>query len=178
MARIVLRYFAFTKHSESASMKKGTIIVILVSTHLLTLALGFFGAALYLRQTLVRAASMTNSLAIISHYSLFTQAQRTLGSDDDYRDALLLFLKALDNARSPDGPLFTLEVYKAEKALTYVRLSRVEENGGNHQESREYMNEARDICRELNWRDCSSERLVMLVEKLDQEDAFSESKDK
>jgi hypothetical protein len=48
----------------------------------------------------------------------------------------------------------------------------------NHQKSQEYMNTALDICRQLNWKDCSSERLIMLVEKLDESNVFSEPNEK
>src|SRR4030042_6298600 len=111
-------------------MKKGTKIILLIVSHILVLIIGFTGALWYVEENLKKANAMMNSSSIISRYLMLAQAQRALGKDQDYRDSLLIFLKALEEARSPIDPLFDEKSYNTDKTLTLVRLSLVEKKIG------------------------------------------------
>jgi len=50
--------------------------------------------------------------------------------------------------------------------MTYGRLAILEEKYGNPKEYEKYMREASKGCEEINWRDCSPERIRQLIERL------------
>jgi hypothetical protein len=107
---------------------------------------------------------------------MLAQAQRALGGDEDYRDSLLMFLKALDEARSPIDPLFDEKSYNTDKTLTLVRLSLVEQKIGDSRKSEDYMNKALESCKKIGWKDCSEPNLTWFTERLDRNTVFGEQK--
>ncbi len=102
-------------------MKKRTKIILLIVSHVLVLIIGFAGALWYVESNLKKVNALMNSSSIISRYSMLAQAQRALGKDEDYRDSLLMFLKALDEARSPTDRLFDEKGYNTDKTLTLAQ---------------------------------------------------------
>ena len=119
---------------------------------------------------------MMNSSSIISRYLMLAQAQRALGKDQDYRDSLLIFLKALEEARSPIDPLFDEKSYNTDKTLTLVRLSLVEKKIGDSRKYEEFMNKALESCKKIGWKDCSESKLIWFTERLDKNSIFGEQK--
>lgn len=111
--------------SNSMKIKK---LIILTVSHILVLCIGFSGSIYYFENVLEKMYASKNSMALISHYSLYTEIQRAEGSLEDYREALLLFNKALDLAKSKKDLFFSETAYKADKVFTNVRLSELEKN--------------------------------------------------
>lgn len=157
-------------------MKKRTKIILIIASHVLVLVIGFGGALWYVKDNLEKANAMMNSSSIISCYLMLAQAQCALGKDEDYRDSLLMFLKALDEARSPIDPLFDEKSYNTDKTMTLVRLSLVEKKIGNSQKSEGYMNKALESCKKIGWKECSEGKLIWFIERLDKNSVFGEQK--
>ena len=155
-------------------MQKSTKIVLLIVSHVLVLIIGFAGALWFLEDDIKKGNALINSTSMISRYLMLSQAQRALGENEDYRDSLLMILKALDEVRSPIDPLFDEKSYNADKTLTLVRLSLVEKKIGDSRKSEDYMNEALEFCEKIGWKDCSESKLIWITERLDRNSVFGE----
>ena len=149
-------------------MRRPFKIAILMLSHLTACAVGVFGCIWYLQQSMIEANSMMNSMMVLSRHQAYVKTQRTLGNDDDYRNALLTFSNALDQARSYKDSFFDDKLYYTDKTLTYIRLARLQNKIGNQQESQKYENLALSFCSKLHWKDCTYERLVNFSKRLEQ----------
>ena len=116
---------------------------------------------------------MLADMAIISRYAAFVDIQRENDYPNGYRAALLSFSEALDQSRDINSPFFTEKAYHIDKALTYHRLSRLENEVGNSEKVAEYSALAEGNCAKAGWASCSPERLDEVVEKLTKNSLFA-----
>jgi hypothetical protein len=158
-------------------MRKPVKIIIFVSSYLLVFALGFCGALWYFGNSIKNIAFASN-MSILSHYSMLAETEHGLGNDASYRDALLTFLTALDKARTPGDPVFTEKSNQIDKTLTYTRLGLIEKKLGDTGKSQEYFDRATEACNKSGWKDCSMNKLVSVVEKLDKNSVFNQPEEK
>lgn len=153
-------------------MKKKALSTVLVSSHLVAVVAGFMGAAWYFdwwaRDALGQANAMLNDGMLIVRYSTYADLQRVVGGTDEYREALLTLSEAIEQARSPNDPLLTDNVYFTDKALTYTNLARLEEGAGNSYKAGIYRKNAIEACSSIPWDNCSYEYLEKISRKLEE----------
>ncbi len=149
-------------------MRRPFKIVIFMLSHLAACTVGVFGGIWYLQRSMLEANAMMNSMVVLSRHQAHVETQRALGNDNDYKNALLTFSNALDQARSFEDSFFDDKLYYTDKTLTYIRLARLQNKIGNQQEFQKYKNLALSFCSKLHWKDCRYESLVDFSKRLEQ----------
>ncbi len=147
-------------------MKKYVKIIILIVSHLFVFGVGYFGALWYEEDRLTKLY-LSNSMAILSRYRILADMQRAFGTNEGYRDALLVLLKAMDKARTPNDLFFTEDICQREASVVYGRLALIEKKSGDLNKSKEYFNKAMESCAKGGLTDCSPEKLVWFIGELD-----------
>jgi hypothetical protein len=156
--------------------------LLLVFTHILAAVLGgavaiyiWFGFNVY--QKITEANATMTQAALISRYALFTDVMRSNGTKEEYKESLLKYLAALDEAaKQPSSVLFDKKTYARDKTLTYARLSRLEKEAGNITKSVEYIKLATENCGNSGWKDCSVDQIAMISKKLEENTGFKKKK--
>ena len=160
-------------------MTKAKKITLLICSHLLVAIICLGGAAYWFDNHLIGIIKKGNAFAteaaLISRYSAFVETQRRNDYPEGYKEALLMFSEAVDQAKEIKSPMFTEKSYYIDKTLIYVRLSRVENETGNTQKANEYLSKAQQYCESSGWQDCSKDRLVEISVKLEQNSLFGSS---
>lgn len=138
-------------------------VVLLVSSHVLILLIGLL-LGFYLR---LNSFVFMNEFSIISHYSNYVQSIKKYGSDENYRDSLIEYNKALyEVQKMKEGE--NSKFIEIGRTLNYLRLSLVEEKLGNHKDSKKYLDKSIENCNQkLKWQDCSRNYLINFMQKLD-----------
>jgi hypothetical protein len=114
---------------------------------------------------------MVNNASMISRYSMLADMQRLHGTKEDYRDALLLLDEVSDKVNYENDPLLDKNIYYIDKALTNMRLSKVECELGDADISKYYFAKALDACSHVNKSWCSPEELPLVVERLEKDNS-------
>ncbi len=148
-------------------MEKRTKNMILVVSHVAVLAGGFLWGSKVLQSTVLPAEAMLLDGMFITRYAANVEFQRDNGTEDDYRAALEMFLKALEKVDYEKDPILDKNIYFTDRALTYMRLSVLESRLGNEVREEENLKSAVDSCAPLNREWCNSARLRELVAKMD-----------
>jgi hypothetical protein len=165
-------------------MNKNKIIYTL-STHLVVCVISIVCTLYYVgwwaRESLLLANNQfKGSGMLIARYSNNVDMQRAFGGKNEYREALIAFSNALDEARSqtPNDPILSEDIISTDKMLNYIRLSMLEKEIGNNAEAEKYKAEAISFCQKIPWEDCSYEKLEKITIKLNEKFIFKGSNKK
>ena len=66
-------------------MKKYHKVIILIISHVIILFVGVIAGIWHLEKDAKKVQAMTKSMSILSHYWMYTESHRTMGSDEAYR---------------------------------------------------------------------------------------------
>jgi hypothetical protein len=154
-------------------MKKRNRIILFILSHAVALGIGVVGVLWYMTVDLRKFNSSLTGVAIISRYEMMAVAERGLGKEQEYRDALLDLLTGLEEARKLGGPLFTEKSYHKDRALTITRLALIEEKMGAEGKAKEYFKKAFQECQSTGWSDCSITKLRSVIEVQDRKNDFN-----
>jgi hypothetical protein len=157
-------------------MKKGKKIIILIVSHISVLVVGLVLALWYMQYVMSASKDMMN-LASVAHYATMASVEKELAKDQDYRDALLTYLTVLDQVYSKTASKTDLKIYYSDKTLANVRLSLIEDKMGNREAAAKYMKQAIESCPKSGWKDCSSDKLIYVAKRLDENSPFATGKD-
>ncbi|MDH5446834.1 MAG: hypothetical protein OEY52_14890 [Gammaproteobacteria bacterium] len=147
-------------------MKKGLKISLLVVSHAVITALGFYGGIYYYDKNIVAAEAIASDYVLIARYANLVEFQQNNGTNDDYRNALNMFLEVLDRADYENNPLLDKNTYLTDKALTYARLSLLEERVKNNDSASNYMKQAINSCKPLSRDWCTPDKLKKFITEL------------
>src|SRR6266404_3131354 len=156
-------------------MTRTAKIAIITGTHLVVGTIGALCGVWYVSETLNRGNAMMNNMMLIARYATNVDLQRSQGGDDEYREALRLFLKALDQLQTADDVLGNNKTTLSDKTLTYVSLERLERRLGRHPIADDYMRQAVSLCARIPWKNCEADHLVDLSERLEKNNLFLRS---
>lgn len=159
-------------------MNRASKIGILVATHLAAAGIGASAGIWYLERSLWQMNALMSNMMLITRYATHAELQRVEGGDEEYRESLLAFLAALDQARNPDDPLYSEKVNLTDKTLTYVRLARLEQRTGNQASYERYMTQAVSTCKRITWKNCEAGHLVSISERLEKKSLSGEPNEK
>jgi len=144
--------------------------------YLLAIAIGAAAGYLLGVQSAIQDATKTitflSNARLFSWYSAYAEAQHAYAGDTEYKEALLGFLKLLEEYKDSNDVLYTAKAYSMDKTLTYERLSRLERKLGNQEKSTEYMKLAISTCPGTGWKDCSTEKIQMISKRLEEGGMF------
>ncbi|TAN39055.1 MAG: hypothetical protein EPN25_12520 [Nitrospirae bacterium] len=155
--------------------------MILGFTHLLALFAGALLVFLWLgfnaKRVMTEGNAMMTQMALMSRYSTFADVMRTNGTKEEYKEALINFLKATDEAVKQPTTFYDNKMAARDKTLTYERLSRLEKEMGNNTKAEEYIKLATDNCNNGGFKSCSPEYITMISKKLEDK-AFNNTTEK
>lgn len=160
-----MRFVSPLKLVVNVQMNKSSKPAVLILTHAL---FAFGGAVLgyFAHEKLASSVALVDEMALVSRAATYAEIQREQGSDNDYKQALLAYLRALERRVGSNG-FFTERMNAVDKTLTFIRLARVAEKEGNQAEVTMYSKNALASCVGTGWKDCSRERLWSVVALLD-----------
>jgi hypothetical protein len=161
-------------------MTKNKKILIFTSTHLLALVVGavivFLWLGIEAKKTVTESNAMMTQVAVVSRYAAFVDVQRINGTKEEYKEALMNFLTAIDEAVKQPSSFYDKKMQAGDKTLTYERLSRLEKEAGNLNKADEYINLAKENCNNAGWKDCSIDHIILISKKLEDKSFYNESK--
>jgi hypothetical protein len=161
-------------------MGKRTIVAIAVGSLLTGAVLGVvvvrYGLNDITMRDRCRMALTAYEMADVDHMYSYVMVQRTLGTPEAYATALKDMLTALDQRdrawklASLQGGSFVLSenITRADRALTYARLSLLASQQSHMEEATMYQSKAVAACAGSMWKTCSWEGLAMMVKRLDE----------
>jgi len=161
-----------------SKMKKRNKIILLIISHSVIAAI-FFSLALLTRISkdsyglIENSNKMLNDMALISRYSAFVDVQRHNDYPNGYKEALLLFSKALDQSKELNSPMFSKKAYFVDKAMVNERLSKLAHEAGDSKQADQYMTKAQEFCKQSGWSDCSEEHLAKVSEIIEKNSLFA-----
>lgn len=160
-------------------MTKTKKILIFASTHLGALLAGgvivFLWLGLNAKKTMTEANAMMTQIALVSRYSTFADAMRTNGTKEEYKEALINFLTATDEAVKQPTSFYDKKMQTRDKTLTYERLSRLEKDMGNNAKAEEYFKLATENCNNGGFKSCSTDYITMISKKLEDKSFFNDT---
>jgi hypothetical protein len=154
-------------------MKQKNKIILFILSHFVAIAMGIAGVLWYMTVDVRKFNASLTGVAIISRYEKLVEAERGLGKEQEYRDALLAFLIASEEAYKLGGPLLTEKLYHKDRTLTFTRLALIEEKMGAEGKAKEYFNKTIQECQFTGGNDCSITKLRSVVEVLDRKNDFN-----
>ena len=160
-----------------ANTKKWARISLLVLSYVLAIsvgaAAGYLLAVQFAVQDAIKTITFLSNARLFSWYSGYAEAQHAYAGDAEYKEALLGFLKLLDEYKDSNDVLYTQKAYLVDKTLTYERLSRLERKLGDQEKSTDYMKLAISTCPATGWKDRSIEKIQMIAKRLEEGGMFS-----
>ena len=110
--------------------------------------------------------------AEIIYYSAFVDTQMIHGTDASLEEAIHDFLKIIETRKAHPSKLLSKKVLTTDAALSNARLAALAQKRGATQESQQYLNRAASLCPQLGWNECSAEKIISVVHKLDKLGTF------
>ena len=163
-------------------MTKSKKIILFTTTHLLAIIAGglivFLLLGLNAKKMMTESNAMMTQIALMSRYSAFVDVMRTDGIKEQYKDALLNFLKASDEAVKQPSSFYDTKMQAIDKTLTYERLSRLEKEMGNNTKSEQYFKLATANCNNGGFKSCSPDYITMISKKLEDKSFGSQPNEK
>ncbi len=154
--------------------------LVLVFTHIIAVCIGaaavFLWFGLNAREMMQKGNATLTQMALISRYAAFVDVKRTSGTKEEYRESLLKFLTAIDEALKQPSGFYDKKMHSEDKTLTYERLSRLEKEAGNVNKSDEYMKLAIESCNNGGWKDCSADRITRISKELEDKSLISKTR--
>ena len=156
-----------------------------VTAALIALVTFFAGGVLgaYFMRELCRMTLLSYDMANVDHLASYIKVQRYAGTPEAYEAALHDYLIVLDQRErvkhSPlfrNDSLFSGNIERVDRVLTYVRLSVLAAQRGLVDEAAKYQKQAVAACPQSQWKSCGWERLSALVQKLDVHSEWNPSK--
>jgi hypothetical protein len=129
--------------------------LILIATHVTTLLAGA-----WLGFQLIGRLTHFGALEELAQSQALASASFAEGANNDAREALVRNLELLDR-RGPSA-LQPTEL-AVDRAITLLRLWKVEVAAGRAQQATDYRARAQRVCEEAKWKDCSDQAMDRLI---------------
>ncbi len=152
-------------------MTSGMRIALLFTSYLLVLALGL-GGGYYFGLRVGQGGALVADMAELTHLSAYIETQMSDGTDATREEAIRGFLASLEERKKHQSPWFTEKVYATDSALSYARLSALARRRGATQEAQKLLERAASFCPQIGWQECSAEKIVDVVHRLDKRGLF------
>ena len=152
-------------------MTRARKVITYIFTHLLALLAGGMVVVLWLgfdaKKMFTESNAMMTQMALMSRYSAFADVMRTNGSKEEYKEALINFLKAGDDAVKQPSSFYDNKMLARDKTLTYERLARLEKEMGDNTKAEEYFKLATENCNKGGFKNCSPDYITMISKRLE-----------
>ncbi len=121
----------------------------------------------------IRAGGLTASMAEIMHNSELYAEQLRNANCDGAKKAIHDHLSMIEKYKDIKGSLISGSAYLKDKMLDYARLSIIEKNLGNKQNSEKHMDIAIEVCKDLKWKECTEEKLIYFERLIDEKNPIA-----
>jgi arginine utilization protein RocB len=138
-----------------------------IASYLFVLAIGL-GAGFYLGFRLDQASALAFDMAETGYYAAHMDMQFDEGTDATREEAIHTFLALNEKRKTRPSELFTQKMLATDSALAYARLAAFARKRGAIQEAQQYLNRAASFCPQIGWQECSAQKIVYMVQRLDQ----------
>ncbi len=154
-------------------MKKRKKVLLAVAGIVLLVLACFMSWSYGFRQGM-RAGGLTSNMAEFELLRQHMADQLANSNCKGAKQALNDYLKHLEKYRNVQGSLVSdPTVYYGDKMLTHVRLTRIEEHMGNHEQAQKHMTIAKEACAQRRWDDCSDEKMISLAKRWDEKNPIA-----
>jgi hypothetical protein len=143
--------------------------LILTFTHIVAVLLGaavvvvWFG--LNTKKIITEGNAMMTQMALMSRYSTYVDVMHTNGTKEEYKEALINFLTATDEAVKQPSSFYDKKMQARDKTLIYERLSKLEKEMGNNRKAEEYFKLATENCNNGGFKTCSRDYITIMSRK-------------
>ena len=114
----------------------------------------------------IRTGGFTSSMVEIVTLQQYLDDQFENADCEGVKQALHEKLVLLNKYKNVEDSISSDTVYYYDFMLTHVRLAQIEKHIGNDDTARKHLDLSKDACANLNWQDCSEEKLFSVAEKL------------
>lgn len=119
-----------------------------------------------------RSQAFFADMVEVAYYSSFVAVQRSEGNDAAYEESLRAYLELVEARNRKASVLFPERWNYLDLALTHARLSALAKKRGATEVASGHLAEAAALCPKLGWRECSSEKILTVAERLDKRGLF------
>jgi len=116
----------------------------------------------------IRAGGLTSSMAELTLINQHMANQIENANCEGVRQSINEYLQIIEKYKHVKEGLITETTYHGDRMLGYMRLARIEEYLGNKAEVRKHITAAKEACIQYKWKDCSEEKLVSFMKKLEE----------
>ncbi|MEW6119718.1 MAG: hypothetical protein AB1593_06490 [Pseudomonadota bacterium] len=111
-------------------------------------------------------------MAETAYYAAFMETQMSDGTDAAREEAIHTFLALNEKRMKQPSKLFLESPLAKDSALAYARLAALAKKRGATQEAERYPNHAASFCTQTGWQECSPEKIMSMVQRLDRTGIF------
>jgi hypothetical protein len=153
-------------------MKKWKKVLILVS------AIAVFGVACVISWSYgfrqgIRAGGLTSSMAELMLANQHMPDQMANASCEGVKQAINDYLKVIEKYKDVKDGIITETTYYGDQMLGHIRLARIEDHLGNHDEKAKHLAIAQEACAHLKWKDCSAEKIISFAQRLEEKNPIA-----
>jgi hypothetical protein len=120
----------------------------------------------------IQSYSTFSDLARIAMFASYVDTQRYEGTPAAYEAVLNDYLHELNSRAMQSSEFVPARIIVVDRALTYARLSEVQNQRGASQESSRSLASAAALCPQLQWKSCSGPEILAMAKRLDEHSIF------
>lgn len=114
-----------------------------------------------------KAALIAQDLTAIANYSFYTDIQFKNAEYPEAKEALLNFIKLLEDSKDSKDPMISESILTFDKMLAYGRLAQLTRKNGHEAEAKKFMDLAVEECNRTSWKDCSDEKVEHVLSTME-----------
>ena len=142
-----------------------------LASHALVLVAGL-AAGFYFGFAADQGRANAYELAETGYYFAYMDMQMSEGTDAAREEAIHGFLTLVEKRKGQKSILFPEKAIAQDMAFANVRLAALAQKRGATQEAKQYLDRAASFCPQTGWRECSVEKIVSVVQRLDKQGIF------
>ena len=130
------------------------------------------GAGFYFGLVSGQSREFAYEMIETGNFYAYMDLQMREGTDAAREEALHGFLALIEKRKGQQSTLLTEKIFATDSALTNARLAALAKKRGADHEAQQYLDRAASFCPQTGWHDCTAEKIVYMVQRLDKQGIF------
>ncbi len=158
-------------------MRKKSKVLLLALSGITLVAISSAIGFLYGFRQGLRGNGLMGSMGAMMQAETYMTAQLSNAGCDGVKTALQDYLATLEKYKDVDGSFISGKTYYIDAMIIHTRLARIAKGFHNDQEAADHMKPAVEACGQLDWKDCSEDKLIQFTRKSEEKNPIPCLKD-
>ena len=115
----------------------------------------------------MKAGGFTSSMAELMFFSNNLSTQLKNANCEGLKKTYYDYLSMLEKYKNVEDSFMSGTAYHADQTLIHTRLARIERKLNNETVAQKHIKIAQTACEQLDWKDCSENKLIEITKKLE-----------